>query len=190
SRRGLLTRPSIHEVMAYRAHVDEGLRALFAAGVNAKIARLVETGIHHEQQHQELLLTDILALFAANPLRPAYRPVRPHPVAPPSEVAGWVEFPGGMAMIGHNGDGFAWDNEAPQHDTFLHPFRLADRLVTNGEWLEFMADGGYATPGHWLADGWTTVSREGWQAPLYWERRDGEWLAMSLEGLQPIEPEA
>jgi ergothioneine biosynthesis protein EgtB len=186
-RRGLLTRPSIERVMVYRAHVDDALRALLARGVDAEVARLIEIGINHEQQHQELLLTDILALFAANPLRPAYRSRRPRPVAPRPAAPGWIEFPGGIRLIGHDGNGFAWDNEAPRHEALVHPFRMADRLVTNGEWLEFMADGGYARPGHWLADGWATLNREAWEAPLYWEKRDGEWLAMSLEGLHAIE---
>ena len=186
-RRGLLTRPSIERVMAYRAHVDEGLCALLARGMDAEVARLIEIGVNHEQQHQELLLTDILALFAANPLRPVYRPRRPHPVEPESGPPGWIDFPGGIRSVGHDGEGFAWDNESARHEVLIHPFRLADRLVTNGEWLAFMADGGYATAEHWLADGWATVNREGWQAPHYWERRDGEWLAMSLEGLNPVD---
>jgi ergothioneine biosynthesis protein EgtB len=186
-KRGLLTRPSIDRVMAYRAHVDDGLRALFALGIDVEVARLVEIGINHEQQHQELLLTDILALFAVNPLYPAYRARRPQPVGPEPGPRGWIDVPGGIRSVGHDGDGFAWDNEIPRHEVLVHPFRLADRLVTNGEWLEFMADGGYAAAEHWLADGWTTVAREGWQAPLYWELRDGEWLAMSLEGLHPVD---
>jgi ergothioneine biosynthesis protein EgtB len=186
-RRGLLTRPSIERVMAYRTHVDEGLRALLARGIDAEVARLIEIGVNHEQQHQELLLTDILALFAANPLRPAYRPRRPHPVEPEPGPPGWIDFAGGIRSVGHDGEGFAWDNESARHEVLIHPFRLADRLVTNGEWLAFMADGGYATAEHWLADGWATVNREGWQAPHYWERRDGEWLAMSLEGLNPVD---
>jgi ergothioneine biosynthesis protein EgtB len=186
-RRGLLTRPSIDRVMAYRAHVDDGLRTLFARGVDVDVARLIEIGINHEQQHQELLLTDILSLFAANPLRPAYRARGPHPVEPEPGAAGWLEFSGGISSVGHAGKGFTWDNECPRHEVLIHPFRLADRLVTSGEWLEFMADGGYATAEHWLADGWATVNREGWQAPLYWEQRDREWLAMSLEGLNPVD---
>jgi ergothioneine biosynthesis protein EgtB len=190
-KRGLLTRPSLDQVMAFRAHVDEGLRALFARGLDPEVARLIEVGINHEQQHQELLLTDILALLAVNPLNPAYRPRRPQSVAP-SVVHGpaapvWIDFPGGIANIGHDGEGFAWDNEGPRHEALIHPFRLADRLVTNGEWLEFMADGGYATATLWLADGWATGRREGWEAPLYWESRDGQWLAMSLDGLHPVE---
>ena len=191
-RRGLLTRPPAERVLAYRAHVDEALARLFRqGGLDATgIARLVEVGINHEQQHQELLLTDILALFAANPLRPAYRPRRPRAAQPrlrEADAPGWIEFPGGIRKVGHDGHGYAWDNETPRHDALIHPFRLADRLVTNGEWLEFMADGGYRTAALWLSDGWATVNREGWQAPLYWEERDGAWLAMSLEGLQPVD---
>ena len=188
-RRGVLTRPSSERVLAYRAHVDEALAKLFATGVapRSEIARLIGIGINHEQQHQELLLTDILALFAANPLRPAYRARRLRAAEPEPAEPGWIEFPGGLVKIGHDGEGFGWDNEAPRHEALVHPFRLADRPVTNAEWLEFMADGGYRTPAHWLSDGWTTVNRDGWEAPLYWERHDGRWLAMSLEGLHPVE---
>lgn len=187
-RRGVLTRPSAERVMAYRAHVDDALHGLCAAGVDpgSDVARLLEIGINHEQQHQELLLTDILALFAANPLRPAYRAPKPHSIEPNVAVAGWIKHDGGVGQVGHDGSSFGWDNEGPRHDVLVHPFALADRLVTNGEWLAFMADGGYATASLWLADGWTTINREGWTAPLYWEVRDGLWLAMSLEGLLPI----
>jgi len=187
--RGLLTRPSSERVLAYRAHVDAALEKLFAQGVapGSELARLIEVGINHEQQHQELLLTDILALFAANPLRPAYLAprsrTRRRKVGPP----GWIDLPGGIREVGHDGRGFAWDNEAPRHAALIHPFRLADRLVTNAEWLEFMADGGYRTASLWLADGWTAVNREDWQAPHYWEHRDGEWFAMSLEGAGPVD---
>ena len=191
-RRGVLTRPSSERVLAYRAHVDEALSGLFRqdGADQAEIARLVEVGINHEQQHQELLLTDILALFAANPLRPAYRPRRPRAAPTGTQQNGalaWIDFPGGIHQVGHDGRGYAWDNETPRHDVLIHPFRLADRLVTNGEWLDFMADGGYRTSALWLSDGWGTVNREGWQAPLYWEERDRAWLAMSLEGLHPVE---
>jgi ergothioneine biosynthesis protein EgtB len=188
-KRGVLTRPSSERVLAYRAHVDEGLVNLFALGVEpeSEIAQLIEVGINHEQQHQELLLTDILALFAANPLRPAYRTRRPRAAAPEPAEAGWIDYSGGIRQAGHDGQGFAWDNEAPRHDVLIHPFRLADRLVTNGEWLAFMEEGGYRTASLWLADGWATVNRDGWDAPLYWEQRDGQWLAMSLEGLQPVD---
>ncbi len=191
--RGLLTRPSIKQVLAYRRHVDTALRDLAHKGGLEKpcVATLVEVGINHEQQHQELLLTDILSLFAANPLRPAYREQSvPRREPGPSTSLQWIAFEGGLNEIGHTGHGYAWDNELPRHTTYVPPFRLADRLVTNGEWLAFMGDGGYETPAHWLADGWGTVKREGWEAPLYWEQRDGAWHTMSLNGLQPVDPAA
>lgn len=196
--RGLLTRPSAERVLDYRGHIDAALDRLAQRGFEpgSDLARLIEIGINHEQQHQELLLTDILALFAANPLRPAYRTARHQPAAASSAVAadgtllGWIAYPGGVFKVGHDGRGYAWDNEAPQHDALLHPFRIADRLVTNGEWLAFMADGGYRTASPWLADGWATVNREGWQCPNTWEERDGAWHAMTLDGLLPVEPDA
>ena len=191
--RGLLTRPSIDQVFAYRQHVDAALHELDRQGglEQARVANLVEVGINHEQQHQELLLTDILSLFAANPLRPAYRETGAGRRDSGTDTSlTWIAFDGGLQQIGHNGSGYAWDNELPRHTTFIPPFRLADRLVTNGEWLEFMADAGYETPTHWLADGWGTVNREGWRAPLYWENSDGAWHAMTLNGLQPVDPDA
>ncbi|MBS0244737.1 MAG: ergothioneine biosynthesis protein EgtB, partial [Proteobacteria bacterium] len=192
-KRGLLTRPSLERVIAYRRHVDEGLQALAAKGLcdDVKIASLVEVGINHEQQHQELLLTDILALFAASPLKPAYREAGGDS-ASRSDLPkpAWCEFKGGIFEAGHVGKGYAWDNELPRHEVLLRPFRLADRLVTNAEWLEFIADGGYRNPEHWLADGWGVVKREQWSAPLYWEERDGEWLSMSLLGLNPVDKAA
>jgi len=191
-RRGLLTRPSSERVLAYRAHVDEALSMLFTRDIanDPEIARLIEIGINHEQQHQELLLTDILALFAANPLRPAYRARQLRVAQSEPDTLGWIEYPGGIYQVGHDGDGFTWDNEAPRHEVLIHPFRLADRLVTNAEWLDFINDGGYETASLWLSDGWATVNREGWKAPLYWEQIDGQWLAMSLEGLHAIERSA
>ncbi|RTL79480.1 MAG: ergothioneine biosynthesis protein EgtB [Hyphomicrobiales bacterium] len=191
-RRGLLTRPSLDQVLAYREHVDIALARLIDGHMASwpACAELIEIGLHHEQQHQELILTDILALFAANPLRPAYRPAPPRSVAAHREPAGWIDFSGGVYRIGHEGRGFAWDNERPRHDALVGAFRLADRLVTNEEWREFLADGGYETPTLWLSDGWAAVSREGWRAPLYWERRDGEWFEMSLKGLTPLDPDA
>jgi ergothioneine biosynthesis protein EgtB len=177
-------------VFAYRAHVDAALTSLMAAGCDStgEIPRLIEIGINHEQQHQELLLTDILALFAANPLRPAYRPAEPVPAAAAGrDECRWIDVDGGIHEIGHDPQwGFAWDNETPRHRTLIHPFRLADRLVSNGEWLQFIADGGYQTASLWLADGWSTVQREGWRAPLYWEQHEQRWLTMSLRGLAPI----
>ncbi|PWB81153.1 MAG: ergothioneine biosynthesis protein EgtB [Methylocystaceae bacterium] len=191
-KRGLLTRPSLQRVLAYRRHVDLALERLVFRGVRAggALARLLELGVHHEQQHQELMLTDILALFAANPLRPSYRPSRSRPREAPVEAMRWIDFPGGLCRIGAEDGAFAFDNETPRHDALIHPFRLADRPVANAEWLEFVADGGYRTPSLWLSDGWTTVDRQGWRAPLYWERRDGDWLEMTLEGPQPLLPDA
>ncbi len=190
--RGLLTRPSAERVMAYRRHVDEALEALLAqrSDAHAEIARLVEIGINHEQQHQELLLTDILALFAANPLRPAYQARKPIEARAGDDTIGWVEFEGGIRSVGHDGNGYSWDNEGPCHTVLVHPFRLADRLVTNAEWLEFMREGGYRTASLWLADGWTLVNREEWQAPRYWEEIDGGWQQMTLSGLQAVELDA
>lgn len=186
-KRGLLTRPSIGRVFEYRTHVDEAMEELIARGlVEGPVSGLIETGINHEQQHQELLLTDILALFAANPLRPAYVTRAPHVDHGAAQPVQWIDYPGGIHEVGHDGHGFSWDNELPQHQALVHPFRLADRLVTNAEWLEFMEDGGYRTASLWLADGWATVNREQWQSPLYWEEWGGTWFEMTLEGLTPI----
>jgi ergothioneine biosynthesis protein EgtB len=188
-KRGLLTRPSNDRIFAYRAHVDAGLAKLLSGDVapGSQLARVIEVGINHEQQHQELMLTDILALFAANPLRPAYKAPRPRVDPREPESLHWIEYSGGIHDIGHGGEGFAWDNEAPRHGQLIHPFRLADRLVTNAEWLAFIEDGGYRAYALWLADGWEIVNRQGLQAPLYWEERDGQWFAMSLEGVRPID---
>ncbi len=189
--RGLLTRPTHDEVRAYRAHVDDGLRALVAcsAMANPDVSALLEVGIHHEQQHQELLLTDILSLFAAQPLRPAYSTDASDGAASARPLT-FTHHDGGIVDAGHAGDGFSFDNEGPRHQALLRPYRLADRLVTNGEWLAFMADGGYRTPALWLADGWATVKAQGWDAPLYWERHDGAWLQMSLYGRRLVEAAA
>ena len=183
--RGLLTRPSLEEVLAYRAHVDDGLQALMAAPVRPDIAELLVLGIHHEQQHQELLLTDILHLFSQNPLRPAYRPGVPLDVDTSSAPAlDWFEFEGGRQSFGHQGDGFAFDCEGPRHDRLVEPFQLASRCVTNAEWIDFITAGGYQSATLWLSDGWATVNAEGWTAPFYWENRDGEWWSMTLRGAQ------
>ncbi|HEY8261825.1 MAG TPA: ergothioneine biosynthesis protein EgtB [Methylosinus sp.] len=189
-RRGLLTRPPLEQVLAYCRHVDAALSALFARGAAEEALQRIELGLDHEQQHQELLLTDILALFAANPLRPAYRDARPRLVGRAPEPVRWLAFPGGPRRFGHSGAGFCYDNETPSHDALIAPFLLADRPVANAEWLDFIADGGYRTPTLWLSDGWDRIAREGWEAPAYWERRDGEWLAMTLEGLAPLVPDA
>lgn len=195
ARRGLLTRPSAAQVRDYRAHVDQGLQRLFADGIardaHDPVGTLIELGINHEQQHQELLLTDILSLFAVNPLRPAYRAPQPRleavKDAPPLS---FVAFPGGIRIVGHDGNGFAYDNEGPRHEVLLCPYRLASRCVTNGEWLAFIEAGGYRDPLLWLADGWAAVKANGWRAPEYWEERDGVWHQMTLEGLTPLDPRA
>lgn len=203
-KRGLLTRPSAAQVRDYRAHVDQALERLFCEGIaqcaSDRVGALIELGINHEQQHQELLLTDILSLFAASPLRPAYRQPQPKLEASCRRRASstmsdatplsWVAFDGGIHAIGHDGNGFSYDNEGPRHEVLLRPYRLAERCVTNGDWLAFIADGGYADPLLWLADGWTTVKTQGWEAPGYWEQRDGAWHQMTLMGLLPVDPHA
>ena len=189
--RGLLSRPSASQILDYRAHVDEGLRRLFASGEAAQsaVAEILEIGVNHEQQHQELMLTDALALFARNPLRPAYRMNLGARVSPaPEGSATWVAFAGGVLPVGCAGPEFHWDNEEPRHQALLRPFKLSNRLVTNSEWIAFMNAGGYEEPMLWLSDGWATVRREGWRAPLYFEERDGDWLQMGLGGLQPLDP--
>ena len=186
-KRGLLTRPSAEEVKAYRAHVDENLRRLMAEALPQEALSLIETGVNHEQQHQELMLTDILALFAENPLRPAYSDAQPAISREPAASGHWRAIPSGVYEIGHCGEGFAYDNEGPPHRVLLGDFRLFSREVTNGEWMAFMEDGGYGTPSLWLADGWATVQHEGWKAPGYWELRDGGWHQMTLHGLREVE---
>lgn len=188
-KRSLLTRPTNREVVAYRDHVDGSLDDFLGRGngPSPEALRLIELGIHHEQQHQELMFTDLLSAFAGNPLRPAYREGLVEMNCDKIADLKWVAFDGGIVPVGHEGDGFAYDNEAPRHDQLVRPFRLANRLVTNGEWLQFMADGGYAASTLWLSDGWATVQKESWDAPLYWEKRKGQWYQMSLHGLQLID---
>lgn len=191
-RRGMLTRPCLATVLAYRRHVTKAVADLTAGGVPDAVAGLVELGCHHEQQHQELLLTDILHLFAQNPLAPAFCMAGgPVPVGQDRPAAmGFVTVDGGIARIGHAGGGFAFDCEGPRHEVLIEPFRLADRLVTNAEWQDFIADGGYRTPLLWLSDGWARVQSEGWSAPLYWQRRDDGFVTMTLHGLLPVDPAA
>jgi ergothioneine biosynthesis protein EgtB len=188
--RGLLTRPTLEEVRAYRAHVDAAMKALLQLAPPESVLRIIELGCHHEQQHQELLLTDILHLFAQNPLRPAYRESMPLPVEPLDRTLTYRDFPGGLFEMGHNGSEFAFDCEGPRHAVQIEPFRLADRLVTNREWIEFIVEGGYRNPLLWLSDGWARVAAEGWTAPLYWEARDGEYWSMTLRGAQPLDLDA
>jgi dimethylhistidine N-methyltransferase len=188
--RGLLTRPSLADVIAYRAHVDAAMARLLAAP-DPEIGPLVELGLAHEEQHQELILMDILHLFASSPLKPAFAPPRPALDAGAAAPLIFLDLEGGLVEIGHEGPGFAFDNEAPRHKVWLEAYRLADRLVTNGEWRAFMADGGYERPELWHSDGWARVRSEGWRAPLYWEEgADGGWRVMTLHGLRPVEPAA
>ena len=188
-RRGMITRPTLDEVRAYRAHVDAALTAAIPDLPDAAL-ELVALGCHHEEQHQELLVTDILHLFGENPLEPAVWPAAPKvPVAMPGPIR-WIERPAGIVRVGHDGNGFAFDCEGPRHDTLLVAHAIADRTVTNGEWAAFIADGGYRDPVHWLADGWAWVKAEGIAAPLYWEERDGGWTRMGLDGRRAIDPAA
>jgi len=190
-RRGMITRPTLDAVYAYRHHVDASMASLMQHDLAPAAAELIELGCHHEQQHQELLLTDILHLFAQNPLRPAYKDPGPIAVSktdssPPS----YRRFDGGVVEVGHDGVGFAFDCEGPRHRALIEPYELADRLVTNAEWMEFISDGGYRTPLLWLSAGWSTVQSEGWAAPLYWEEREDGYWSMTLRGAQPIDPAA
>ncbi|MDA0368409.1 MAG: ergothioneine biosynthesis protein EgtB [Proteobacteria bacterium] len=190
--RGLLSRPTVAEVGGIRRVVDEAMARLIESADDqqwAAIAPLIELGIAHEEQHDELILMDVLHLFSHNALRPAFAPFRPAGAgqAMPPE---WIFFDGGIVEVGHDGEGFAFDCEGPRHQALLRPFRLASRLVTNGEWRAFMADGGYERADIWLSDGWATVKQEQWRAPLYWEQIDGAWQAMTLSGMHPIEDAA
>ncbi len=185
--RGLLTRPSAEEVRDYRAHVDAALSRLCGGELSQAAAELIELGINHEQQHQELLLTDVLSLFATEPLKPAYVEADPGVRNATAAKLEFLSFAGGIFEVGHQGKDFAYDNESPRHQQLVRPFKLANRLVTNGEWIEFIEDGGYSAPTLWLADGWNRVRAQGWQAPLYWEEADGGYMQMSLRGFRPVD---
>lgn len=189
--RGLITRPGVDEVLAYRRRIDEAVVDWLAAGGldDPEAAYLFELGLNHEQQHQELILTDVLHLFAQSPLKPAYLAEPPAVRGAPGAPA-WAVYDGGRVEIGWAGPGFAFDNEGPRHETLLEPFRLADRPVTNAEWTAFMDDGGYRRPELWLADGWATVQAEGWRAPGYWQETPSGWRQMTLSGLRAPDPDA
>ncbi|WP_263263344.1 ergothioneine biosynthesis protein EgtB [Pseudomonas sp. RIT-PI-S] len=191
--RGMLTRPAVEQVLAYRKHVDAHMARLLQGPLDEQQQALIELGLQHEQQHQELILMDILHLFSLSPLAPAYS------AAWPKDSAGrrgrYRAHGGGLLDIGHEGGGFAFDNEGPRHRQWLEPFEICDRLVTNGQWLEFIAAGGYRNPALWLSEGWATVQAQGWEAPLYWrpvaeQRQDiaAGWQVMTLRGLQPLDP--
>jgi ergothioneine biosynthesis protein EgtB len=182
--RGVLSRPTLSEILAYRAHVDAHMLALIRRsrpGANIDMQRVIEIGLHHEQQHQELILTDIKHLFAQNPLLPAYRPALATTTRS-ADALGWKSLSEGVHTIGHEGDDFSYDNERPSHRVFVEPCRIADRLITNGEYREFIADGGYRTPSLWLDLGWTIVQRDRWQQPLYWRGGAGGYTEFTLAG--------
>jgi ergothioneine biosynthesis protein EgtB len=190
--RGLLTRPTVAEIYEYRRHVEEGVEALVEAADPAQLqnlAPILTLGLHHEQQHQELLLTDLKYNLWCNPLRPAYHDTL-IPRGSPVDPLRWRSFDGGMAAIGHRGDGFAFDNEGPCHEVLLQPYRVASRPVTCAEFLQWMEDIGYGRHDLWLSEGWSTVREQGWDSPLYWERRDGQWQIFTLSGMQSVDPAA
>lgn len=183
--RGLITRPSLDEISEYRNYVTRAIADRFG-DLTKNALQLIELGINHEQQHQELLLTDILHLLSCNPLYPAYRADKPA-IAPATQPISWMEGPSGKSSIGHDGDGFAFDCEGPAHDILLEPYAIADRTITNGEWLKFIETDGYSQPEYWLSDGWAWVNKEDIKAPLYWVKRDDGWYEFSLYGLNPLD---
>jgi len=188
--RGMITRPNAADVTAYRAHVDEAVVRLIEsvpAGDAARVFSILEIGLHHEQQHQELLLTDILHAFAQNPTDPVYDAQWRLP--PLSQAQGFAEVTSGIEPVGHEGHGFCFDNELPRHDELIAKLRIARGLVTNGEWLEFIDAGGYATPSLWLSDGWAAVEAEGWEAPGHWRREESGWTQMTLAGRRTVDPQ-
>ncbi|MGY9055586.1 MAG: ergothioneine biosynthesis protein EgtB [Alphaproteobacteria bacterium] len=190
-RRGMITRPGIAEIAAYRVAVDQRMVALLESVASAKwpaVAERVTLGLHHEMQHQELLVMDVKHVLSCNPTGPAYSPP-PAPATGTTAPQSWVAYDGGLVDVGHRGNDFAFDNEGPAHQVYLRPFRLASRPVTCGAWLEFMADGGYGKPELWLSEGWGTVQAEGWDSPLYWQQaEDGGWQRFTLHGWQPVDP--
>ncbi len=189
--RGLLTRPSLDEIRLYRAHVDEAIVASWARLPRAALS-LIELGTHHEEQHQELLVTDLLHLFAQNPLAPVLWPAPPDRPSGTTEPMRWIEGRCGAVEIGHDGDGFSFDCEGPRHTVWLQRHVLGDRLVTNGEWRVFIEDGGYETPIHWLSDGWAWLQDEAIDAPLYWRRGPSRSFdrRFGVDGIRAIDPDA
>jgi ergothioneine biosynthesis protein EgtB len=188
--RGTITRPTVAEVYAYRRHVTDAVQRFLENADERKLAEvsfLTTLGLNHEQQHQELLLTDIKHILWSNPLEVVYTP-REEAASQQAMPMGWREHRGGVVEMGASGEGFVFDNELPRHKLYLRDFRIANRLVTNGDYLAFMEDGGYQKPELWLSDGWATVREQGWEAPLYWEQRDGDWWQFTLSGLRRADP--
>ncbi|HEY0809064.1 MAG TPA: ergothioneine biosynthesis protein EgtB, partial [Longimicrobiales bacterium] len=192
AQRGYISRPTLAEVMEYRAHVDAAMHELLVrAGENdsAALQAVVELGVNHEQQHQELILTDIKHVFSVNPLRPALRADAATAERANAPGLNWIDFPERVDWIGWDGGGFAYDNEGPRHKQLIHHFSIASRLITNREYQAFIADGGYQRAELWLSDGWAAVTSRNWTEPFYWERRDGEWWSYTLGGMRSIHPE-
>ena len=193
-KRGLISRPTVEETYHYRNHVDEHMLSLMEEADEKEwkeFAPVIEIGVHHEQQHQELIVTDIKHVFSENPLHPVYRPgaasnARSSKKAPDAK---WIDFDGGVHSIGHGGAGFGYDNEYPSHKVYLEPFMLQSRLVTNGEYIEFIEYGGYETPELWLSEGWATVETRKWDSPFYWEKKNGRWSQFTLSGMRTVDPE-
>jgi ergothioneine biosynthesis protein EgtB len=186
--RGLMSRPTVAEVLEYREHVDDALALAIESADQDwwnRFRDVIELGLHHEQQQQELMITDVKTVLALNPLRPIYRE-REIASHEPGDLQ-WIEFDGGLVEIGHDGNGFAFDNEYGRHKVYLEPFALADRLITNAEYLDFVRAGGYNDPRYWLSDGWAKVESEGWRSPRYWEQLDDDCWMMSLQGFRPVE---
>lgn len=186
--RGLLSRPTVKEIYHYRAYVDEHMATLLAQFEHPQrreVVRRTVIGVNHEQQHQELMLTDIKNIYAYNPLRPVYREL-PSPTSAPLAMQ-WLATEGGVRSIGFEGEGFAYDNEGPRHKVYLEDYYLASRPVTNAEFMQFMDDGGYEQSDHWLSDAWKIIQQQHWRSPLYWEQRDGQWWYMTLSGMRPVD---
>ncbi|MDE2801675.1 MAG: ergothioneine biosynthesis protein EgtB [Chloroflexota bacterium] len=189
--RGLLSRPTVREVYQYRSHVDHAVLDHIETAAPERLAAMEDTlvlGFNHEQQHQELIMTDLKHMLSHNPLAPVYTPVAAPAGGSDAPELRWAGVPGGVHAIGHEGGGFCFDNEGPRHQTLLQDTEIASRLVTNGEWLAFVRDGGYDRSELWLSDGWRTVREQGWRAPLYWAERDGAWAQFTLHGMLPIDP--
>jgi ergothioneine biosynthesis protein EgtB len=182
--RGLFSRPSLEQVRAYRCHVDRHMLKLLAQPYD-QIASLAEIGLNHEQQHQELIVTDMKHGLWSNPLQPAWK-AQPESSSVKPGALQWIEFDEGLYSIGYDGAGFSFDNETPRHKVFLQKFAIASRPVTNGDYLQFMRDGGYSRPELWLSDGWDTVCSKQYFSPLYWQERDGNWVAFTSSGIQPL----
>jgi ergothioneine biosynthesis protein EgtB len=188
SLRGTFSRPTVEEIFKYREYVDGCMWRLLESsdGLSPETVAAVTLGLEHEQQHQELILTDVKHAFAMNPLKPIYRPADDRATDEIPQLE-WHDYPGGLRAIGHGGDCFAYDNELPRHDEFVRPFRLASRAVTNREYLAFIEEGGYSRPDAWLSDGWAVAQAGRWAAPLYWENIGGKWWTMTLAGMREIE---